>query len=72
MQQIQNLQKKSFDYVIIGLVLHESKPILRQAIIREAFRVLKRDGNAGNSKRDDMDNKRIFSLSIVDELRILF
>ena len=34
----------SFDYVIIGLVLHECSPELRANILREAHRVLKEDG----------------------------
>lgn len=37
-------EKESFDYVIIGLVLHESIPSLREKILKEAFRVLKKDG----------------------------
>ncbi len=35
---------KTFDYIIIGLVLHESSPELREGILREAYRLLKDDG----------------------------
>ena len=38
------IDNETFDYVIIGLVLHECSPKLRQEIINEAFRVLKKDG----------------------------
>ena len=38
------IDNETFDYVIIGLILHECSPKLRQEIINEAFRVLKKDG----------------------------
>lgn len=38
------IENETFDYVVIGLVLHESSPKLRQEIINEAYRVLKKDG----------------------------
>ncbi|MDD3414564.1 MAG: class I SAM-dependent methyltransferase [Lachnospiraceae bacterium] len=37
-------KNETFDYVVIGLVLHEIMPSLRKKIINEAFRVLKKDG----------------------------
>lgn len=38
------LKEKSFDYIVIGLVLHECSPELRAGILREAYRLLKDDG----------------------------
>lgn len=38
------LKEKSFDYIIIGLVLHECSPYLRTGILKEAYRLLKDDG----------------------------
>lgn len=38
------LEEKSFDYIIIGLVLHECSPELRVGILKEAHRLLKDDG----------------------------
>lgn len=38
------LPDKSFDYIIIGLVLHECSPELREGILKEAYRVLKDNG----------------------------
>jgi ubiquinone/menaquinone biosynthesis C-methylase UbiE len=34
----------TFDYIIIGLVLHESSPTLIDGILKEAYRLLKDDG----------------------------
>lgn len=39
------LPDKSFDYIIIGLVLHECSPDLADGIIREAKRLLKENGS---------------------------
>lgn len=39
------IEAGTFDYVILGLVLHESSPDLRKKIIKEAYRLLKADGN---------------------------
>lgn len=39
-----DLKEASFDYIIIGLVLHECSPELRQGILKEADRLLKNDG----------------------------
>lgn len=39
------LESKTFDYIIIGLVLHESSPKLRDGILKEAYRLLKDDGH---------------------------
>lgn len=38
------LPQESFDYVILGLVLHECSPQLRADLLKEAYRVLKPDG----------------------------
>ena len=38
------LKEKSFDYIVIGLVLHECSKDLRAKIIQEAYRLLKDDG----------------------------
>lgn len=38
------LASESFDYIVIGLVLHECAPELRTAILKEAHRLLKKDG----------------------------
>lgn len=38
------LKEKSFDYIVIGLVLHECSPELRSGILKEAYRLLKDDG----------------------------
>lgn len=38
------IPKESFDYIIIGLVLHECEPELRGNILKEAHRLLKKDG----------------------------
>lgn len=38
------LKEKSFDYIVIGLVLHECSKDLRSRILREAYRLLKDDG----------------------------
>lgn len=38
------IEGETFDYVIIGLVLHESPKELRQKLIHDAFRILKKDG----------------------------
>ena len=38
------LPDKCFDYIIIGLVLHECNPELREGILKEAYRVLKDNG----------------------------
>lgn len=38
------LPAESFDYVILGLVLHECSPQLRADLLKEAYRVLKPDG----------------------------
>ncbi len=38
------LRAKSFDYIVIGLVLHECSPELRSGILKEANRLLKDDG----------------------------
>lgn len=39
------MKKQSFDYIIIGLVLHESSPQLIKGVLQEAHRLLKEDGN---------------------------
>lgn len=39
------LPSRSFDYVIIGLVLHEISPSLADGMIKEARRILKEDGS---------------------------
>ncbi|MBP5414860.1 MAG: class I SAM-dependent methyltransferase [Lachnospiraceae bacterium] len=39
------LKDESFDYIIIGLVLHECDPDLINRILKEAFRLLKKDGS---------------------------
>lgn len=39
------MEAESFDYVILGLVLHESSPDLRKKFMKEAYRLLKEDGN---------------------------
>lgn len=39
------MQDKSVDYIIIGLVLHESSPELIKKMLEEAKRLLKDDGN---------------------------
>lgn len=39
------LKEGSFDYIIIGLVLHECDPDLTNKILKEAHRLLKRDGS---------------------------
>ncbi len=39
------IPSKSFDYIILGLVLHESSPGLIEGVLREARRLLKDDGN---------------------------
>ena len=39
------IKKQSFDYIIIGLVLHESSPELIRGILHEAYRLLKDDGH---------------------------
>lgn len=36
---------KSVDYIILGLVLHESSPKLIKGILQEAYRGLKDNGN---------------------------
>lgn len=38
------MEEKSFDYIVIGLVLHECSPELRDGILKEARRLLKDDG----------------------------
>lgn len=38
------LNEKSFDYIVIGLVLHECSKNLRAGILKEAYRLLKDDG----------------------------
>lgn len=38
------MESASFDYIIIGLVLHESSPELTKDILQEARRLLKQDG----------------------------
>lgn len=38
------MESESFDYIIIGLVLHECSPRLRERILAEAHRLLKREG----------------------------
>lgn len=38
------LKEKSFDYIVIGLVLHECTPELRAGILKEARHLLKDDG----------------------------
>lgn len=39
------MKKQSFDYIIIGLVLHESSPELIRGMLHEAHRLLKDDGH---------------------------
>lgn len=39
------MKKQSFDYIIIGLVLHESSPELIKGMLQEAYRLLKDDGH---------------------------
>lgn len=39
------MKKQSFDYIIIGLVLHESSPELIKGMLHEAYRLLKDNGN---------------------------
>lgn len=39
-----SLKSDSFDYIIIGLVLHELSPELQKQILAEAHRLLKNDG----------------------------
>lgn len=39
------MPSKSFDYIILGLVLHESSPKLIEGVLQEARRLLKDDGN---------------------------
>ena len=38
------IKEKTFDYIVIGLVLHECSPELRKNILEEAYRLLKDDG----------------------------
>lgn len=38
------IQDKTFDCIIIGLVLHESNPELINGMLKEAYRLLKEDG----------------------------
>lgn len=38
------LKSNSFDYVILGLVLHESSPQLINGLLQEAYRLLKKEG----------------------------
>lgn len=38
------IKEKSFDYIVIGLVLHECSPELKADILKEAHRLLKDDG----------------------------
>ena len=38
------IKDETFDYVIIGLVLHECNPDLWEGILGEAYRILKKDG----------------------------
>jgi len=38
------LKENSYDYIVIGLVLHECSPLLRERIISEAYRLLRDDG----------------------------
>lgn len=38
------MKKQSFDYIIIGLVLHESSPELIRGVLQEAHKLLKDDG----------------------------
>ena len=40
-----SLKSNMFDYVVIGLVLHEISPSLRERILKEAHRVLKSSGS---------------------------
>lgn len=40
-----SLKSDSFDYIIIGLVLHELSPGLQKQILAEAHRLLKNDGS---------------------------
>lgn len=39
-----SLSTESFDYVILGLVLHEMAPELQSRVLAEAHRLLKKDG----------------------------
>lgn len=39
------MEKHTFDYIIIGLVLHESSPELIRGMLHEAYRLLKDDGH---------------------------
>ena len=39
------LKDESFDYIIIGVVLHECDPDMINRILKEAFRLLKKDGS---------------------------
>lgn len=39
------MKEQSFDYIIIGLVLHESGPELIRGMLHEAHRLLKKDGH---------------------------
>lgn len=39
-----HLAEKQFDYIVIGLILHECLPELREGILKEARRLLKEDG----------------------------
>lgn len=39
------MKKQSFDYIIIGLALHESSPELVKGVLHEAYRLLKDNGN---------------------------
>lgn len=39
------LREGSFDYIIIGLVLHECDPALRERLLKEAHRLIKSNGH---------------------------
>ena len=39
------IKEETFDYIIIGLVLHECSPTLWKSILHEAGRLLKKTGN---------------------------
>ena len=41
-----SLSDSSFDFIIIGLVLHEISPALTKQILKEAYRLLKPEGRA--------------------------
>lgn len=52
------LKEKSFDFIIIGLVLHECSKDLRIRILQEAYRLLKDDGKLIILEWEQKSNRR--------------